>query len=546
VANFFFLSQSDYFATPVDLSPMLHTWSLSVEEQFYLAYPIMLIVILRHARNRVGIVLEVCSVLSLAASLWATRTMPSAAFYLAPFRGWELLLGALVALGLMPSVRTAAAREWMAASGLVSILASACFFSDADPFPGVRALAPCLGTAAILYSGIKGSTRVNRLLSIKPLVFIGLISYSLYLWHWPILVLSRYVYSSNLPLGATLMALLLALALATLSWRLVELPFRDRRIIGRNTVFCAAAVTMAVITVASTSILFLAGLPQRFDRETLRIAAAANDVSLTKRQCLNRPPEDVSLGSLCRIGQDGDAQPTFLVWGDSHAAALIPAINDAAIRKGRSGLFAGQSACPPLIGVTRPREGSYYRCSEFNDQVLTLIQSTPSLHTIILAARWSISTEGLRYSGEAGGPVFIADNESKTLGLGENRSAFSRGLRRVMSALRDANKQIVLVGPIPEIGKPVPRALALQHVFGFGSRVAPTYVEFRNRQSYVMATLAAFGEEFNAPLVFPHEALCTDQTCRVEDHGYPLYADDNHLTATAARGLYMLFTPALE
>jgi peptidoglycan/LPS O-acetylase OafA/YrhL len=541
LANLFFLTKSGYFDAPPDSSPLLHTWSLAVEEQFYLLYPALLCLIVRYAGSKLRLAVLTGSLVSLALSLWATTRLPLAAFYLAPFRMWELLLGAILAIRLIPPV-SARMKELIAMSGLGLILASVAFISETDPFPGIRAMAPCFGTVLIIHAGLGGPTRVSRLLSLKPIVFVGLISYSLYLWHWPILVFMKYVYSSDLPWIGTVCGLLLALALSVLSWRFVEVPLRDRRNLSRRTVFVTAAASMALITAVSTAIVRSKGLPQRFDQETLRIVGAADDSSEETRECLNRSPEDVVLKRLCQSGVRTDADPSFLVWGDSHAAALMPAVDAAASANGLSGLFAGQAACPPLVGVTRPDEGAYYRCREFNDAVLNLVTSMPSLKTVVLAARWSISSDSTRYKGEYGKPVFIVDDDSAKPGIEENKATFSRGFRRTLSALRDANKSVVVVGPIPEVGRFVPRVLALQHaIAGIELSLAPTYSEFRERQSYVIPTLEAFSTEFGFRLVYPHQALCTRIVCRVEDDGFPLYSDDDHLTATAARSLEFLF-----
>jgi peptidoglycan/LPS O-acetylase OafA/YrhL len=541
LANLFFLTKSGYFDAPPDSSPLLHTWSLSVEEQFYLLYPALFVLIVRYAGSKLRLAVLIGALLSLALSLWGTNRLPLAAFYLAPFRMWELLSGAILALRLLPPA-SARLNELMAMGGLAVILTSIVFISETDPFPGIRAVAPCLGTVWIIYAGLDGPTRVSRLLSRKPIVFVGLISYSLYLWHWPILVFLKYIYSNDLPWIGTACGLLLALAFSVLSWRFVEVPFRDRRRLSRRTIFVTAAASMVLITAVSTTVVRLKGLPQRFDPQTLQIVGAADDSSEETRECLNRSPEDVFRKQLCQSGVRTDADPSFLVWGDSHAAALMPAFDAAASENGVSGLFAGQPGCPPLVGVTRPDEGEYYRCREFNDAVMNLVSSTPSLQTIILAARWSISTDGTRYKGEYGKPVFIVDDDSATHGIEENKATFSRGLRRTLTALRDANKSVVVVGPIPEVGRFVPRVLALRHaIAGIEPSLAPTYSEFRERQSYVIPTLEAFSKEFGFRLVYPHQVLCTSVACRVEDDGFPLYSDDDHLTATAARSLEFLF-----
>ena len=228
VANVYFWRETGYFAGPAELRPLLHTWSLAVEEQFYLLFPIILFLIHKFARRLVLAAFLIAAALSFAANLYLIQRSPSATFFLIPTRAWELLAGSIIASFPMVSIKRSIAEvgSWV---GLVAIVGSMFAYTKSTTFPGAAAAVPVLGTAAIIFFNTSHLTASGRLLAAKPLVGIGLISYSLYLWHWPIFVFLRYVKVDVTPpyfMGACL----LSIFLAWLSYRFVEQPFRKTKV----------------------------------------------------------------------------------------------------------------------------------------------------------------------------------------------------------------------------------------------------------------------------------------------------------------------------
>lgn len=243
-ANFYFFRSTGYFAGASEEKALLHTWSLAFEEQFYMIFPVMLVGILNFCRIRsrrnVLLFIGVVATVSLLYSARKAIVEPTAAFYLLPSRAWELLTGAFVAL-MPPAWQLGEGwrREIAAALGLAAILVPCLLYSSNTAFPGIAALPPCLGTAVVIWAtsnGIKGPMArpgmLARLLSTRPLVFVGLISYSLYLWHWPLLAFSNYWGLGSM--GAADKAVLVGLScvLAVLSWRFVEGPVRHKTILS--------------------------------------------------------------------------------------------------------------------------------------------------------------------------------------------------------------------------------------------------------------------------------------------------------------------------
>ena len=220
VSNIYFWKTSTYFEGASQFKPLLHTWSLGVEEQFYIVMPLVLMLVARRARAAYAPWLLGLFVGSLLLSVWGVTHAPNATFYVLPTRFWELTTGALVTLGMRKRTLPRPVLELIGAAGLGLCVGSIALLSEVAPFPGWYALIPCLGAAAILYQGAIGDSAVTRILSAKPLVFIGQISYSLYLWHWPLLSLAKYEMSTRTLSGLEVATVLVAAFLVSVaSWR---------------------------------------------------------------------------------------------------------------------------------------------------------------------------------------------------------------------------------------------------------------------------------------------------------------------------------------
>ena len=350
------------------------------------------------------------------------------AFYSAPTRAWELGLGALLALrNESAAMRSRSLREGLAFAGLAAILVAVFCFDDATPFPGAAALLPCLGAAALIMAGGGGPSIASSILGARPVVFVGLISYSLYLWHWPILAFLRLRYSTvDLPLQTTLPALLVAAVLATLSWRYVEQPFRDRRRVGRAPIFALAGTSVAATCVAAFTILAGDGLPRQFSN-SVQLAVADDFVNPRLAACFER----FSKNSLCEIGEEGGGGPDFLLSGDSHARAMMPAIDAAAKLAGHKGLAATRAACAPLLGVVRSGGAD---CARFNESVVAELRERPDIATVVLHARWSDWEKQVRSASRTGTAAMAAGSGDAA----DDRASFRQALLATIGTIRDS------------------------------------------------------------------------------------------------------------
>ena len=498
VSNLWFFTDTGYFAGGADVKPLLHTWSLAVEEQYYIGFPILLMLLARACPRWRNLVVASIAILSISLSVFMQRDTSGFAFYLLPTRAWELLAGALLALGCVPAIRQRWAREAIAWGGMVAIvLAVACYDRD-TLFPGIAALAPVLGAAALIHAA--PCTSAGRLLGWRPLVGVGLVSYSLYLWHWPLIVFTEY--ATDLPLaGATRIAVMAAsLIAATLSWRFVERPFRDSHRIAAAAIFRFTAGAMALIGVLSLALLATDGWPSRLGPHVLALAAACHDISPQRGRCHDiyaRGAQPCVLGAATRA----DA----MLWGDSHGVELAYALSLAARAQGRSLIERTTSSCPPVLGY----DAKDPRCAAANRVAFDAIRADPALKRIYLAAFWA--------NGDFDDPGFVAK------------------LDRTIAAIRAEGREVVLIGPVPPQPFDVPRHLA--HLARAGHLaeahgVDRTWVEARTVH---LRALFTRWQAKGVRLIDPIAALCATGRCAIEQAGRPLYFDSHHLSVAGAQ-----------
>ena len=540
-SNVLFWLELGYFATPIAQHPLLHTWSLGIEEQFYIAYPIFLMLLYRLFPSKLAGTTVVLCVLSFGLNILLLRSDPNAAFFLAPPRIWELLIGALLAMGAIPTPHTRAISELAAASGLGLIALAVFGFSNNTTFPGFAALLPSLGAAAIIWAGTVERGTVTRFLSHPAPVVTGKISYSLYLWHFPLLAFASYLAVEAPSIFVRLSLIVLSVFLAYFSWLYVEQPVRQGRGIFANSraVFGAAAATLALFGGFGLTLHFDQGLPSHVAEFALAIASSERDFDADRQTCLQTADETgIKYPQLCEFGL-ADRAPQYALWGDSHAESLRAGFDEEAKKADAAGVFFGRAGCVPQLGFDRTGDTG---CHRANDAVVRYLISAPTIRTIILAGRWGLWAEGTPYKRETGKHVDLIDASGAPAA---NRAALATGLERVIASLTSAGKQVWLVGPIPEIGYDVPRTLYLDAI-GIHRHpvdIRPTLEGFDTRQDFVLALFAKLVDKYHVRVVWPHKYLCGVKFCEIQKDGHPLYVDDQHLTRSAALLMAPIFKP---
>ncbi len=529
--NVLFWHETGYFASAAELKPLLHSWSLGVEEQFYLVYPMLLIAGLRLSRRFGGAAITLAMLLaSLAVSIAWTTGNTQAAFFLLPARAWELMVGACLALAAQPDLGRLV-RESVSVAGIAMIGVAAMFFTDATPFPGVAATLPVGGAALLILSG--GDTVAGRAaLRNPPILFLGRISYSLYLWHWPLLAFARYRAIDGIDMTTAMLLLALAVGLAWLTWRFVEQPMRrEDRLTGRQP-FVFAAVSSIVLIAIGGGLIASKGLPQRYDGVTADLIATAADKD-RRRDCIGIPTRIIPVASPCLYGAARTA-PTVALWGDSHAHALISSMGRVEGKWGRAVAFFGYADCPPVIGIEKVGDSG---CGAYGRAVLERLLSDRSIRDVVIVARHAAYLKG----GTADwGPAEARHVERLAPGrAGQSLAAtYEHGLGREVALLRGAGKMVVLVLPIPEVAYDVPRVAALLHLAGRDiDGFSRPYAMYESRQADVRTFMTGIAARTGARIVDPAHWLCDGRRCRVSEDGRLLYYDDDHLSVLGATRL---------
>ncbi|AOZ70694.1 hypothetical protein LPB142_16260 [Rhodobacter xanthinilyticus] len=540
-SNIEFWRQTGYFETLTVTKPLLHTWSLAVEEQFYIAFPLVLWA-LRGMRPGVRwLILLALAVLSLALAQRLSASDPDAAFYLPFGRAWELLAGALLALapGGRPGVSRGVAQA-LSALGLGAIVLAITLFSHDTPTPSVWTALPVLG-AVLVIGFADGQTLVGRLLSTRIMVGIGLISYSAYLFHQPLQAFAR-VHALDDPGPSVLAAVgLLALPLGWLSWRFVEQPFRNRH----------GAITPArlwlVCGVGTALLLGLGfwghvtrGWPDRLPPEVVAAARAATERDDQVAAC-RFTEDDTPTQPVDRCLDPG--RPLVALIGDSHAMMYAPALRAALAAQGAGLYQISRNGCLPLPGFAVPdtRNGAG-SCDRHVRAVWTQL-GTLDPDVVVVSARWTMALQGIGFDNGAGG--VIADDGHHHVDLRDPGRPLDDPYRiaEVAAAMGDQLRQllkrhrVVLIYPTPEAGWDVPlRAGKLLLRGGQIDRMTTTADRARQRNAAVTAVFDAI-ESPRLYRVRPIDLLCDTPLrgrCRTMQDGGALYVDDNHLSQAGA------------
>ncbi len=506
-SNIYFTSIADnYFAAgSLTIQPALHTWSLGVEAQFYLVFPALWLIGHRWPAWRAP-GLAALGAVSLGLGAWGVAHWPEGAFYLLPGRLWEFFLGAALVLLPRPA-RTVGARSGTAALGLALIGAGFAWLTPATPFPGIAALLPCCGTALVLQAGRMGANPVSAALGAPPLAWLGRRSYSLYLWHWPVLVLATYGRFDPPPLAERLGLMAAALLLAAATYALLERPIIARRRLGRPRALLAAcgAGTLACILVGLA--VNLAGLNRirlaTFPPAVLALADAQFDFN--HRDCgiadLGKPE--------CRFGTP-DAEPSVMIWGNSFAGQWTRGLDASAKRFGAAGVSPWMSSCPPLVAVHIVLNSE---CDAFNADTLGFIAAHPNLKTVILAADWGSWVDQI--------PMLAA----------------------TVDRLAALGRLVVVVRAPPLNDYNVPRVLALAAYDGSPPPSRLTEAQARARRAAQDAALDAVRVRHPFAVLDPMTVLCDGHTCAVEGAGRALYYDEQHIDRAGAVLASTLFDP---
>jgi peptidoglycan/LPS O-acetylase OafA/YrhL len=497
-ANLFDYRTSGYFDEEADTYPLLHFWSLGVEEQFYIAFPVIVLLIWKLAPRLIGATIFLIAVASLALAEICVRTQPAAAFYLTPQRAWELMAGCMLALPGFPFLNQRLPREIVSAAGLGLILFAALSYGNETPFPGLTAVVPVAGAASIIWGCEGRQTFVGALLSLKPLRYLGLWSYSIYMIHWPIIVFARVLrpFSDG---RLDVIIVLASIGLGCLSYFFVEAPFRKpRQILSRRSLFEVSLASLLALAGSGLIIETANGFPDWLPKE-VRTVLAYNDYEffslyrhgvcflVIPKQWKDLKPDCLPTG-----------RPSALLWGDSHAAHFYAALKDRF--PDVSMLQANMSACPPIVGLPH---ADLPNCKSFNQLVLDWTMANKP-DVVILSAGWPRNRD----------TVSLLDGTVKPL--------LSVGL------------PVIIFGETPNYRHRVPDILARRLLRGdHDIRAEDEYTDDTIRLDRYMKS--RYGSMQGVRYISFQDAFCLGSECPLAtESGIPIYWDNDHFTREGA------------
>ena len=544
---YFWAARDGYFDADSFLSPLIHTWSLGIEMQFYLAIFLIFLITFRMRSNR-KIVISLLFFISLALSVYYSNTKPGASFFLTPFRLWELLYGSILSISFISSSDSKNGqlnlilKNIYSAVGILGILISIAIFNEKNAWPSYFALLPVISTGLIIIFATPG-THSFRLLSLPPFVILGSASYSIYLYHQPIFAFYKQ-YSLQTPDNYVLIACILAtLGIAYLSYRLIELPFKSKKFISFNKILIFSLIAgLALLTYQSLSIIsggfnFRYSLPQTtsqsLERSKINLNCYYQDAPI------NEPIK------LCNLGKP-TSNPSFMVIGDSHALSLYSAIDQAAISNKKAGIFASKLGCPPLLDVSLLGNPAN-QCKKFNDLIFEHTKNL-GIKDIFLISKWNLYING-GYGGLHLAPVVyeVKDAIPKTPSPEESLKIALKG---TIERYQNAGMRVHLIKQIPQ------------------QITSPQKIYYKYYDDKDLSVLRAKIIEFSVPSK-KHQALnkqfdnlvkemvveiknlniisldyifCSSEICPIGNEDVSYYFDDNHLSSNGA----LLIAPELK
>lgn len=550
ISNFFFLNQSGYFANESSFQPLSHTWSLAVEEQFYIVFPFVLLFIIKFFKNKMFFVLLSTLVSSLLLSEYLITKNPTATYYLLPTRAWEILIGCVVAFLTNRDQlihKRKIVNEFLGLVGLLLIGISIAFFDQSTQVPALPALIPTFGTALVItYTSQK--TTIGRILGNKTLVYFGLISYSAYLWHQPVFVFVRQ-YTDSEPNDVTAMLLVgFTFALSAATYRFVEKPFRNRSIIKKLPflIFMSLGVAASLMIglLGEESQGFRNRLPSNIEWQSFgeRIESEPS-----KCQPYALPSSDGLLA--CQFGSKRSNEIIFL-YGDSHADALMQTLDRQFKRNGIMGIRIKLAECNVIPDVVRTSDNLYKMtdCLRKFRNLISLVEITRS--EVVISSRWTFSLypiasyiEDMPYANSEGG---VEREEKREYGVMRNGKLVfdaiekKRSLKSLIENFLDTGRNIHLIYPVPELAWDIARE-NWRYFNKQGSLLSDISIpvsDYMVRNSFVNSVFDSIQNRENFFRIKPYDVFCdtfiTDR-CTGQFETLPFYYDDDHLSDLGAK-----------
>ncbi len=532
-SNFYFFATNGYFSTIADQKPLLHTWSLAVEEQYYLFFPLMVSALWVFGKKRLIATIVFLSLVSLfLAQYLATQNYNDANFYLIFSRAWELFFGSLIAFFHLKEWNIKVwVRELFGVLGLAMILYAIFFFDRQTPFPSFYTLIPVIGSCLIIVF-VNSQALVGRLLSNKIFVGIGLISYSLYLWHQTLFAFLRLKTIGEPEVSLFVLAMALTFILAYLSWKYVETPFRKKHIITSDKIFKYTYVSIAFFFAVSVITHISDGFEQRFPDS---IFSDTIEISPKRNKCHTKGNDYLKPADACRYFGENISWASL---GDSHSVELAYSLAKGLEATGKGLVDLGFSGCPPGLLFEAKRKG----CSKWLKEAVAHIEQDTNIRNVMLTFRHSSHLHGQQLNAFPDVPdVDTAEIFSDTFRAsfkGDAKELYWKSFSEIISRLLESDKTVYIIYPVPELPTHIGNAITPFSVFGgglmFDLKKMTTADYYQRRTEFITQKLDSlpYGENLHA--IRPFEILCDGEYCPAVKEGKALYFDDDHLSPSGA------------
>lgn len=536
LTNMVFARHQGYFDMSRDVKPLLHTWSLSIEEQFYLIFPIFIILLFKLKSHRITLLLVIT-----LASLWVRfnyiqHHLPTEGFFSFAGRVWEFAIGALIVLMPNSLKNKLSSNEIISSCGLLIIAVSLLFLAEGIPYSGLLLVLPCLATGMVIISS--QNTSSSKWLGGKALVFFGGMSYSLYLWHWPLMVWFHNVDYGLSDLSQTLILLVLTGAVSYLAWKYVEEPCRQNREKFSGRSVAIMTFTFAIFCASVGGYIYAkSGMENRFpcyvavkkNIADFDFKVATGTSIKYPNNCISQAEPETILKQ-CAFGELS-SKNRFLILGDSHAAVWYPTFQVAAETKHWQGVLVSLAGCPPIFGISS-FDGAKNICDESFDRRIGALLETGKFQKVFLVAHWSMYSEG---EPSKQPNHFISNTQTTSYDAVSSKQVMSKQLKETINRINAKGSEVVIVHSVPTLPKVI-------------QDLPENYmqpVDNAHKQNQFMIDFVQQQKAGQLNAVDPSSILCDVKNCRTRINGNVLYTDNNHISAAAAAELVKLIDPVL-
>jgi peptidoglycan/LPS O-acetylase OafA/YrhL len=534
-SNLYFWADAGYFSSPALEKPLLHTWSLSIEEQFYIFFPILLLLIHKVAQRLKPYILVSLWLASFLLCIYGDFHHPDATFYLLPTRAWELLSGSLLAINLLPKIKSIRMSGAIALLGCLFIALGIIHAGGADPSRVYFGVLPVFGSLMVIHANTNSKTLVCKILSNPFFVKVGLISYSLYLWHWPVDVMAKYLIIRPLADTDKILLVFLSFGLAFCSWKFIEKPFRQKgKLFPRRKVLFGATLTTMFLTSATGAWINLQdGMTRRNPLGGEILAQAQWEWHVHGNQplyCNLEIEPGFSQPGRCGVA---DQLPEIALWGDSHAMAWVPGLDKIAKEHGKSVLIFTHRSYPPILGYDQFR--SSIDTNALSREVLSSISQDKSIKTVVLAAAWFDYFHLYKVPRDIDGEI--------TFGMAK------QGLHEVVGELDRLGKKIIVMADIPWLKDTeyTVRSFYLHSIFPDAYDIrqlvpSPSLEEYLYMNKRILSVFQELKQKSGVEILHVYQNFFQNgEDCLLHVNKVPIYRDSGHLSTFGSRHFSYVF-----